>query len=126
MRSRMSKGRGQAAAPGRRPRPDGGRRRPKTVSICVSQAEWQLVQEHAAREREKPSVYVRRATLVWIAVEAALPAENPGRAEEQRELHAIRCAVQELVNDLRDGRDVDVHPVLLRVRTWISRVQGGE
>ena len=63
MRSGMSKGRGQAAAPGGRPRPDGGRRRQKIASICVSQAECQLVQEHAAREREKPSVYVRRATL---------------------------------------------------------------
>lgn len=126
MRNRISKGRGKATAPGRRPRPGGGRRRQKSARICISHAEWQLVQEHAAREREKPSVYAREATLAWITFGAALPPETPGRAEEQQELYAIRCALQEIVVGLRDGRDVDVLPVLNRFRIWSSRVQGGE
>lgn len=107
------------------PRPGSRRRRTKTVTICVSPAESQLVECHAAREQETSSAYVRRATLTRIASpNAHAVPEGLVEAEQRRELYAIRCAVKEIVDQLREGRDVDVLPVLRRLEGWMARAQG--
>ena len=90
------------------------------VGVWVSEAEWALIQQHAAREKEFPSGYVRRATLAVITRRATRALESPARAEARRELSRIRAAVQEAVNGLRAGRDFDVRPVLTRLRAWIE------
>ena len=119
-------GRGDAGAAGGRRRSGSGPRS-KRVGVWVSEAEWTLIQQHAARERESPSGYVRRATLTVITRRATLAPESPARAEARRELFRIRAAVQEAVDGLRAGRDLDVRPVLTRLRAWFeARVQIGD
>ena len=103
----------------RRPRSGGGRR-VRRVGVWVTEAEWTAIQEHAAREREYPSAYVRRATLAVITGRATPARESPVRAEVRRQLFQIHAAAQEVVDRLLAGQDVDVQSVLTRLRAWIE------
>ena len=70
---------------------------------------------------------MRRATLAVITKRATFAPESPARAEARSELFRVRAAVQEAVDALRAGRDLNVRPVLTRLRAWIeARAQIGE